>query len=59
MAESRDDGVIVNYRYPPDEHAEWKAAAERKGQALKTWIRRSLNKAAAAERAEAERERRR
>lgn len=51
----------VNYDYPEDEHEEWKVAAARKGQTLKEWVRRALNKAAeeqAAERAEAERKRR-
>lgn len=48
--------VGVNYEYPRAQHERWKAAADRKGQSLKEWIRRALNEAADAQ-AESERKR--
>ena len=55
------DVTRLNYDYPDGEHEEWKVAATRKGQALKEWVRRSLNEVAErqqAERAEKERKQR-
>jgi len=46
--------VTLYYDYPADQHEEWKAAARRKGQPLKEWVRRSLNAAAESEQAEAD-----
>lgn len=40
------DQVGVNYEYPRAQHERWKAAADRKGQSLKEWIRRALNEVA-------------
>jgi len=51
----------LNYDYPDEEHVEWSVAARYKGQTLKEWVRRALNKVAADEKDErdaAERRRR-
>lgn len=51
----------MNYDYDDEDHLQWKLSATHKGQSLKEWIRRALNKVAAeqeAERAEEERRRR-
>ena len=48
----------LNYDYPDDEHVEWSIAARYKGQTLKEWARRALNKAAEEEKAEREKRRR-
>lgn len=49
----------LNYRYDDGDHQRWKVAATWKGQTLKEWVRRALNKVAAEEEAEREERRRR
>lgn len=43
--------------YSDEEHGKWKAAADRKGQTLREWVRRSLLKVADEEEAEDDRRR--